>query len=177
MKLSLLLRSLIVPFLMFALLGIDCPGEDDEPNICKSFKTTKENVKRLEHNVNRNVEIVTNTARADCNATFTIRFGWDHPDQFTSANAPSPLNKTLTLANFDLTLGEKNFGKTFKWDEAGPVKGVNPDGEEGYVWSIVLPVEPVASEGSTRFFVRIEHDIVDAEYDIFVDAEIEYSSE
>lgn len=176
MKLSLLLRSLIVPFLMFALLGIDCPGEDDEPDICATFKTSKREVKRLNDGNTGEMEIVTGDARADCSARFIIKFGWDYPERFTSSGAKPPTEESFAGLNF--TLGDKNFGKTFKPKIAGPVGDVNPDGKPGFVWFIEFRVSPIASEGgSTRFFVNIEHNVVDFDYNVFVDTTIEYSSE
>lgn len=176
MKFSLFFKSLIIPFLMFSLMGGLCDTSEEDSEICKSFKTSKKDVKRLNENSVKQVEVVGEVAKAECSARFLVKFGWEDPIKFTSSNVKSPLDEDF--AGLVLTLGEKNFNNTFSsWSVSGPVGDFNPDTEPGFVWFVELPVEAVASEGSTRFFVKIEHDILDTEFNFFVDVHMEYSSD
>jgi hypothetical protein len=176
MKISKLLKGLLLPLVIFAFVGSPCPGGDDvEPELCRKFTTSRDNLYRLTGPA-ATVEFKTGPAEGSCKASFYVVFGWKDPARFTSPSEVSPMDNAL--AGLKLTFGEDTYGKTFF--PPNPVKksGESPyDFIKGTVWTMDLEVSPVVSDpGGTTYYVKIEHTILeDEDYDFFVEVKIKYS--
>lgn len=166
------LNSIFIPFFIFTFITTFC--DDEEPEECGQFQTSTQRVFRLNERSSKSVEVITKNARAECNARFIVEFGWEEKDKFLSSNEKSPMEESF--AGLKLTFRETAFNNTFLIKSVSGIDGkLNPDNERGFVWVIEIPVDPVASTGDTKFMVEIEHDILDTDFDFFVDVKIEYA--
>ena len=173
MRLSKLLPGIILPFLMFALMGGYCDEEEDEI-ICSETRDAKYKLYRLNESSLKKLEVKTPNARAECSAFFKVEFGWEDDTKFQSDTEKSPMDETF--AGLKLKFGETSYSNTYIVQSVGKQsEKLNPDNERGYVWVIEIPVSAPSTSGDTQFFVQIEHDILDTEFNFWVDVAIEYS--
>lgn len=173
MKISKFLPGLLLPFLIFVFMGNFCPTDEPPADCDRSTPHSKQLFKLDEHSPKSQV-YKTGLAEARCNATFYIVFGWQDAERFEYESTRSPMENRF--ADLQLKLGETTWNTTFSSIHAVTRKGKSPyDGSEGYVWLIVKKVGPIAESGLTQFFVEIEHDILEEQFNFFVDVTIEYS--
>ena len=174
MKLSKLLPGIILPFLMFEFLGSLCPDTEEDEKICSETRDAKYKVYRLNDSSLKKLEVKTVNARAECSAFFKVEFGWEDESKFQSDTEKSPMENSL--AGLKLKFGETSYNNAYIVQSVGKEsEKLNPDNERGYVWIINIPASAPSTSGDTQFFVEIEHDVVDTEYNFWVDVEIEYS--
>ena len=174
MRLSKLLPGIILPFLMFAFLGSLCPGDEEDEKICSETRDAKYKVYRVNDGTLKKLEVKTPNARAECSAFFKVEFGWEDDTKFQSDAVISPMDETF--AGLKLKFGETSYSNTYIVQSIGKLSGeLNPDSERGYVWVIEIPVSAPSTSGDTQFYVQIEHDVLDTEFNFWVDVAIEYS--
>jgi len=173
MKLTKLLKGLFVPFLIFILVGNYCP--EAEPKDCDPFKQTLNKTYKLNEHSLKSFKFKSNYAATKCKARFYVVFGWKDPAKFSANTERSPMDNSF--AGLKLTFGEETYSKTFS--SIGPIQttGKSPyTGSSGYLWVIDIPVSAVStSDDGTYFYVQIEHNILEEEFDFFVEPTIEFS--
>ncbi len=112
MKLSKLIPGIILPFLMFALVGGFCPGDEDEPKPgCTETRDSWIKLIRVNDQSLNNFEIKTPNARAECRASFEVVFGYEDIDMFQSDLWPSPIENNLV--GLKLKFGETRYHNTY----------------------------------------------------------------
>jgi len=173
MKFYKLLPGIIIPFFMFALFGALCDDEEDL-KICSETRDAKFKVYRLNEGSLKKFEFKSPNARAECSAFFKVEFGWEDGTKFQSDTEHSPMDESF--AGLKLKFGETSYSNTYIVQSvAKQSEKLNPDSERGYVWVIEIPASAPSTSGDTKFFVQIEHDILDTEFNFWVDVAIEYS--
>ena len=175
MKITKLLKELLAPFLIFVFVGSICPTDDVEPSVCKSaWEDDQQRLYKLDRPQPKSITFKSPNAEAKCDARFFVVFGWQDPVKFASSSELSPMQESF--AGLKLTLGETTFGKTFSTLNPVQRNGKSPyEGSTGYLWTIDVPVSSVSTSSSgTQFYVQIEHDILDTDFNFFVEVTIEY---
>ena len=158
---------------MFSLFGVDCDDEEDQ-KICKETRDVKSAVLRLNENSAKKLDVKTRNARAECSAYFKVQFGWEDADKFGSEFEKSPMDESF--AGLKLRFGETSYSNTYVVQSIGKVSdGLSPDNKRGNVWIIEFEAPAPSTTGDTQFFVEIEHDILDTEFNFWVTVEIEFS--
>ncbi len=170
MKFSKLFPGIILPFLMFAFFGVDCP-DDEEPKICGPTRTSIDKVYRLNENSNKKKELKSPIANAECSAYFLVKYGWEDDSRFQTNDSPME----NSFGGLKLTFGETSYNNTYRPVVSGKEQGAHPDGKIGDIWIIKLPVDAPSDKGNTYYYVKIEHDILEEDYNFWVDVAIEYS--
>jgi hypothetical protein len=175
MKVAKLLKGLFIPFLIFIFVGSLCPDPDEvDPKKCEAYATTYKRIYKLNENSSKSIEVKTPPVEARCKARFYVVFGWQVKDKFTDKSESSPIQNNF--GGLKLTLGETYNGKTFLTPSAIQTTGTSPyDGSSGHLWIIDKPLSSVNSSGTTQLYVKIEHDILDEDFNFFVEVTIEYS--
>ena len=170
MKISKLLPGIILPFFMFILFGSICQTEDEDPKICAPSKTSISKTYRLNENSPK-MKLQSPKANAECSAFFLVKYGWEDGTRFQTDDSPME----NSFGGLKLTFGETAYSHTYRSGGGIIEQGTHPGGKQDVVWVIKLPVSAPSDTGDTYFYVDIEHNILEEDYNFWVEVSIEYS--